>query len=92
MLIEKNDDCNFVNRVVFIEMEISQLKPLTTLKWPSLRQLHYLITLYETRHFSDAAQICCVSQSTLSKGIQTLEQLIGCQLYEKKDKKRFIAV
>ncbi len=56
-------------------------------KWPSLKQLHYLITLYETRHFSDAAQRCFVSQSTLSKGIQNLEELIGCPLYEKKDKK-----
>lgn len=56
-------------------------------KWPSLKQLHYLITLHETRHFSDAAQRCFVSQSTLSKGIQNLEEMIGCPLYEKKDKK-----
>jgi LysR family hydrogen peroxide-inducible transcriptional activator len=56
-------------------------------KWPSLKQLHYLVTLHETRHFSDAAQRCFVSQSTLSKGIQNLEELIGCPLYEKKDKK-----
>ncbi|WP_428772319.1 hydrogen peroxide-inducible genes activator [Vibrio sp.] len=56
-------------------------------KWPSLKQLHYLITLHETRHFSAAAQRCFVSQSTLSKGIQNLEELIGCPLYEKKDKK-----
>lgn len=56
-------------------------------KWPSLKQLHYLVTLHETRHFSDAADRCFVSQSTLSKGIQNLEELIGCPLYEKKDKK-----
>jgi LysR family transcriptional regulator, hydrogen peroxide-inducible genes activator len=56
-------------------------------KWPSLKQIHYIVTLYETRHFSDAAQRCFVSQSTLSKGIQTLEKLIGCSLYEKNDKK-----
>ncbi|MFN3017428.1 hydrogen peroxide-inducible genes activator [Vibrio coralliilyticus] len=56
-------------------------------KWPSLKQLHYLITLHETRHFSEAAERCFVSQSTLSKGIQNLEELIGCPLYEKKDKK-----
>lgn len=56
-------------------------------KWPSLKQLHYAVTLYETRHFSEAAERCFVSQSTLSKGIQNLEQLIGCPLYEKKDKK-----
>ncbi|NLS14262.1 hydrogen peroxide-inducible genes activator [Vibrio sp. SM6] len=56
-------------------------------KWPSLKQLHYLVTLFETRHFSEAADRCFVSQSTLSKGIQNLEELIGCPLYEKKDKK-----
>lgn len=56
-------------------------------KWPSLKQLHYLVTLNETRHFSEAAERCYVSQSTLSKGIQNLEELIGCPLYEKKDKK-----
>ncbi len=56
-------------------------------KWPSLKQLHYLVTLHETRHFSEAAEKCYVSQSTLSKGIQNLEELIGCPLYEKKDKK-----
>ncbi|MCE0493193.1 hydrogen peroxide-inducible genes activator [Vibrio salinus] len=56
-------------------------------KWPSLKQLYYLVTLFETRHFSDAAERCFVSQSTLSKGIQNLEEMIGCPLYEKKDKK-----
>lgn len=56
-------------------------------KWPSLKQIHYLVTLHETRHFSDAAERCFVSQSTLSKGIQNLEALVGCPLYEKKDKK-----
>lgn len=56
-------------------------------KWPSLKQLYYIVTLHETRHFSDAAARCFVSQSTLSKGIQNLETLIGCPLYEKKDNK-----
>ncbi|GAB7219335.1 hydrogen peroxide-inducible genes activator [Vibrio comitans] len=56
-------------------------------KWPSLKQLHYLITLHQTRHFGEAAQLCFVSQSTLSKGIQNLEEQFGCSLYEKKDKK-----
>ena len=56
-------------------------------KWPSLKQIHYLVTLYETRHFSEAAERCFVSQSTLSKGISNLEEMIGCPLYEKQDKK-----
>ncbi len=58
-------------------------------KWPSLKQLHYFITLHETRHFADAAEKCFVSQSTLSKGIQNLEELIGCPLYER-DKKTLV--
>ncbi|USD65775.1 hydrogen peroxide-inducible genes activator [Vibrio sp. SCSIO 43136] len=56
-------------------------------KWPSLKQLHYLVTLHETRHFSEAAERCFVSQSTLSKGIQNLEEMVGSPLYERKDKK-----
>lgn len=55
-------------------------------KWPSLKQLHYLVTLFETRHFGEAAQRCFVSQSTLSKGIQNLEELVGCQLIERESK------
>ncbi|GAB6261625.1 hydrogen peroxide-inducible genes activator [Photobacterium sp. 53610] len=55
-------------------------------KFPSLKQLHYLVTLYETRHFGEAAKQCFVSQSTLSSGIQNLEDLIGCQLIERDNK------
>ncbi|KDM91911.1 hydrogen peroxide-inducible genes activator [Photobacterium galatheae] len=55
-------------------------------KFPSLKQLHYLVTLYETRHFGEAAKLCFVSQSTLSSGIQNLEDLIGCQLIERDNK------
>ncbi|OBT06642.1 LysR family transcriptional regulator [Vibrio sp. UCD-FRSSP16_10] len=56
-------------------------------KWLSLKQLYYLITLYETRHFGEAARQCCVSQSTLSKGIQNLEDQFECSLYEKNGKR-----
>lgn len=55
-------------------------------KWPSLKQLHYLVTLFETRHFGEAAELCFVSQSTLSKGIQNLEELLNCQLIERDNK------
>lgn len=55
-------------------------------KWPSLKQLHYLVTLFETRHFGEAAELCFVSQSTLSKGIQNLEELLSCQLIERDNK------
>ncbi len=55
-------------------------------KFPSLKQLHYLITLYETRHFGEAAKRCFVSQSTLSAGIQNLEDLMNVQLIERDNK------
>ncbi|WP_413110895.1 hydrogen peroxide-inducible genes activator [Thaumasiovibrio sp. DFM-14] len=55
-------------------------------KFPSLKQLHYLITLYETRHFGEAAKRCYVSQSTLSSGIQNLEEMLGGQLIERDNK------
>jgi len=55
-------------------------------KFPSLKQLHYLVTLFETRHFGEAAKKCFVSQSTLSSGVQNLEELIGCQLIERDNK------
>lgn len=55
-------------------------------KFPSLKQLHYLVTLFETRHFGEAAKRCFVSQSTLSSGIQNLEDLLGCQLIERDNK------
>ncbi|WP_305814237.1 hydrogen peroxide-inducible genes activator [Photobacterium leiognathi] len=55
-------------------------------KFPSLKQLHYLVTLSETRHFGEAAKKCFVSQSTLSSGIQNLEDLLDCQLIERDNK------
>lgn len=50
---------------------------------PSLRQLSYLVKLSETLSFTQAAQGCFVSQSTLSGGIQELERLLGVQLVER---------
>nr|WP_086937671.1 hydrogen peroxide-inducible genes activator [Thaumasiovibrio occultus] len=55
-------------------------------KFPSLKQLNYLVTLHETRHFGDAAKKCYVSQSTLSSGLQNLEELLGSQLIERDNK------
>lgn len=57
-------------------------------KFPSLKQLNYIVTLSETRHFGEAAKLCFVSQSTLSSGIQNLEDLIGSQLIERDNKNK----
>ena len=50
---------------------------------PSLRQLSYLVKLSERLNFTQAAQACFVTQSTLSGGIQELERLLGAQLVER---------
>lgn len=58
-------------------------------RWPSLKQLHYLVALAECQNFNRAARQCFVSQSTLSTGILTLEELLGVQLVER-DNKSFV--
>ncbi|SIP92147.1 transcriptional regulator, LysR family [Aeromonas sp. RU39B] len=58
-------------------------------RWPSLKQLHYLVALDEHKNFNRAAKACHVSQSTLSTGIQNLEEMMNLQLVER-DHKSFI--
>ena len=58
-------------------------------KLPSLKNLSYLLALHEHQNFNRAAQACHVSQSTLSSGIQNLEDQLGCQLIER-DHKSFL--
>lgn len=50
---------------------------------PSLRDLRYLIGLYETKSFSKAAHLCHVGQSTLSTSIRKLEQQLHMNLVER---------
>jgi LysR family transcriptional regulator, hydrogen peroxide-inducible genes activator len=54
---------------------------------PTLRQLQYLVAVVELKHFGQAAQRCCVTQSTLSAGIQELEELLGAVLLERDKRK-----
>jgi len=56
---------------------------------PSLKNLFYLVNLHHEQNFNRAAKICHVSQSTLSSGIQNLEEQLGHQLIER-DHKSFI--
>lgn len=58
-------------------------------KLPSLKNLSYLLALHQQQNFNRAAASCNVSQSTLSSGIQNLEELLGCQLIER-DHKSFL--
>ncbi|WP_077755658.1 hydrogen peroxide-inducible genes transcriptional activator OxyR [Shewanella psychrophila] len=56
---------------------------------PSLKNLFYLVNLHQEQNFNRAAKMCHVSQSTLSSGIQNLEEQLGHQLIER-DHKSFI--
>jgi len=59
------------------------------MKLPKLQQLRYLVSLYDTGHFGQAAKKCFVSQSTLSSAIQALEEQLNSQLIER-DHKTFV--
>lgn len=54
---------------------------------PTLRQMSYLIALYEERHFTKAAQACFISQSALSTSIQELETLLDVALIDRAGRK-----
>ncbi len=49
----------------------------------TLRQLRFLVALSETLNFSRAAEICHVTQPTLSSGIKELEDHLGVPLAER---------
>ena len=50
----------------------------------SLRQLRYLESLAETRHFGHAAEACAVSQPALSMQIKELEDELKVSLVERR--------
>ena len=50
---------------------------------PTLKQLQYLVALRDTGHFGRAADVCFVTQSTLSAGLRELESLLGIMLVER---------
>jgi len=49
----------------------------------TLKQLRYLLALDEAGHFRRAAEICGISQPSLSAQIQNLEGVLGVQLVER---------
>ncbi len=54
---------------------------------PTLRQLQYLVSVVDLKHFGHAAEQCFVTQSTLSAGIQDLESLLDAKLIERTNRK-----
>ena len=49
----------------------------------TLRQMRYLTAVADTLNFSRAADLCFVTQPTLSAGIKELEDRLGVQLIER---------
>jgi len=49
----------------------------------TLRQLRFLVALADTGNFSRAAELCHVTQSTLSTGLKEMEARLGIQVAER---------
>jgi LysR family hydrogen peroxide-inducible transcriptional activator len=49
----------------------------------TLTELRYIVALYETGHFRKAAELCNVSQPTLSIAVKKLEEDLGVPLFER---------
>ena len=49
----------------------------------TLQQLEYIIALDKTRHFVRAAEMCKVTQPTLSAMIQKLEDELDCRIFDR---------
>ncbi|MBY0421661.1 MAG: hydrogen peroxide-inducible genes activator, partial [Parvularculaceae bacterium] len=49
----------------------------------TLKQLRYLVSLDETKHYRRAAEICGISQPSLSAQIQNIEEGLGVRLVER---------
>lgn len=49
----------------------------------NLRDLQYIVSLAEKRHFAHAAEACHVSQSTLSAQLKKLEEYLGVVLFDR---------
>lgn len=52
----------------------------------NIRDLEYLVALYEQRHFGRAAGACYISQPTLSMQIKKLETYLGVPLIERSNR------
>ena len=50
----------------------------------TLTELRYIIAIAQTMHFGHAAQMCRVSQPSLSVAVKKLETELGIQIFERK--------
>ena len=49
----------------------------------TLTELRYIVTLAQSQHFGKAAELCNVSQPTLSIAVKKLESELGVNLFER---------
>jgi LysR family hydrogen peroxide-inducible transcriptional activator len=49
----------------------------------TLQQLEYILAVYKTGHFMKAAELCQVTQPTLSAMIQKLEEEFDCKIFDR---------
>ena len=49
----------------------------------TLQELRYLVALTDCGHFGQAAEVCFVSQSTLSTGVKKLEDTLGVVVFDR---------
>jgi len=49
----------------------------------TLQQLEYILAVYKTGHFMKAAELCQVTQPTLSAMIQKLEEELDCKIFDR---------
>ncbi|QQR88652.1 MAG: hydrogen peroxide-inducible genes activator [Myxococcales bacterium] len=53
---------------------------------PSISQLEYMVAVYRTGHFGNAAELCRVAQPTLSAQIQRAEEELGFAVFDRSRK------
>ncbi len=56
----------------------------------NLRDFEYICAVAEHNHFGKAAQICNVSQPTLSSQIKKMETFLGVQIFERTKRRTFL--
>lgn len=56
----------------------------------NIRDLKYLVAVAETQNFGKAADLCFVSQPTLSMQLKKLEEELNVQLFERTSKQVLI--
>jgi LysR family transcriptional regulator, hydrogen peroxide-inducible genes activator len=48
-----------------------------------LRQLEYILAVEEHKSFTKAADVCCVTQPTLSQQIKSLEDSLNIEIFDR---------